>query len=455
MKLIKLFSREYSVQYTEASLRSLGYEAKEHLPALLLSQCYLPEYPNETCYGDPGEWNHLIESLGHEYSTKEKLTLFMERFHHYGKAYITTALRLGSIELKKVTTAQIIGYYQEYQNALIVYSTYLWMGYLLNNIYTDQAKKLFDTKSIVHRDAVEAVLLSPRKRTGILELQTTLSQIDTPALSPKQIEDILKNFGWIPCLDIQNNPWTNKDVQSFFRSFKKPTEGMPLEIAMKEVNLSPAEQEWFALVRELVYVKDMRDEYRRRGICAILPLFDEIAARCAVTRAHIAYFTSDEIVEALKDNQMLSTNEAEVRQTGFWIHWENTAIVATTNTATIKEFQQSFIRAETITNVLKGTPACTGTATGRVVIVRGVADLVKVQDGDVMVAVTTHPDFVPAMHHAAAIVTDEGGLTSHAAIVSRELKIPCIVGAKNATQSLHDGDRVEVDANQGIINRIN
>ncbi|MBI3380169.1 phosphoenolpyruvate synthase, partial [Candidatus Gottesmanbacteria bacterium] len=103
------------------------------------------------------------------------------------------------------------------------------------------------------------------------------------------------------------------------------------------------------------------------------------------------------------------------------------------------------------TKDLTGTVASRGKVTGRVAIVKGVKDLVKVKNGDILVAVTMHPDFVPAMRRAVAIVTDEGGITSHAAIVSREFGIPCIVGTKNATDILKDGDRVEVDAIKGII----
>ena len=66
----------------------------------------------------------------------------------------------------------------------------------------------------------------------------------------------------------------------------------------------------------------------------------------------------------------------------------------------------------------------------------------------------TTPDFVPAMRRAAAIVTDEGGVTCHAAIIARELKKPCVVGTKHATQIFKDGDMVEVDANAGIVRKV-
>ena len=63
----------------------------------------------------------------------------------------------------------------------------------------------------------------------------------------------------------------------------------------------------------------------------------------------------------------------------------------------------------------------------------------------------TTPEFVPAMKKAAAIVTDQGGITGHASIIARELKVPCIVGVKNATKVLKDGMMVEVDANKGVV----
>ena len=74
--------------------------------------------------------------------------------------------------------------------------------------------------------------------------------------------------------------------------------------------------------------------------------------------------------------------------------------------------------------------------------------------GDVLVSHATNPNLLPAMGMAAAIVTDIGGLTCHAAIVSREFRIPCIVGTKIATQVLQDNDLVEVDAEKGVVKKI-
>ena len=76
---------------------------------------------------------------------------------------------------------------------------------------------------------------------------------------------------------------------------------------------------------------------------------------------------------------------------------------------------------------------------------------VKIEKGDILVSDTTTPDMTPYMEKVSAIVTDLGGVTSHAAIVCRELKIPAIVGVGNATERLRDGDYVRLNADQGQI----
>jgi len=98
--------------------------------------------------------------------------------------------------------------------------------------------------------------------------------------------------------------------------------------------------------------------------------------------------------------------------------------------------------------------ASQGKAQGVVKIIQKVHDLVNVYQGDILVTSMTRPEMVVAMEKAAAIVTDEGGITSHAAIVSRELGVPCIIGTKNATKILKNGDLVEVDATKGIVRKL-
>jgi len=101
--------------------------------------------------------------------------------------------------------------------------------------------------------------------------------------------------------------------------------------------------------------------------------------------------------------------------------------------------------------ILTGVAASPGIAVGPVKIVPLASEIDKVKNGDVLVAEMTTPDFVPAMKRASAIVTDRGGRTAHAAIVSRELGIPCVVGTEVATKTLKDGQEITVDGSEGRV----
>ncbi len=101
--------------------------------------------------------------------------------------------------------------------------------------------------------------------------------------------------------------------------------------------------------------------------------------------------------------------------------------------------------------LVKGLGASPGIAVGKVKLIPTKADIDKLEQGDILVTSMTSPDFVPAMKKAGAIVTDHGGSTSHAAIVSRELGIPCIVGTNDATKKLLEGMEITVDAVRGVV----
>ena len=115
---------------------------------------------------------------------------------------------------------------------------------------------------------------------------------------------------------------------------------------------------------------------------------------------------------------------------------------------TVAEGATSVANAEII---LRGSGASPGVAVGKVKMIPTAKDIGRMEKGDILVTEMTSPDYVPAMKKAAAILTNSGGATCHAAIVSRELGVPCIVGTKNATTVLHEGDLITVDAKMGVV----
>lgn len=115
-----------------------------------------------------------------------------------------------------------------------------------------------------------------------------------------------------------------------------------------------------------------------------------------------------------------------------------------------KEISSKF-KSEDRSNQIKGNIASMGKVIGIARILLSHKDIHKLQKGEILITSMTTPDFVSAMERASAFVTDEGGITCHAAIVAREFNVPCIVGTGNATKIIKDGDLLEVDANTGIV----
>ncbi len=133
----------------------------------------------------------------------------------------------------------------------------------------------------------------------------------------------------------------------------------------------------------------------------------------------------------------------------FAIEGEEIFIVQTRAITTIgKKIEEAKIEGEII---LTGLAASPGIASGKIKIVKDLSDLEKIKQGDILVTRMTNPDMVVSMQKSAAIVTDEGGLTAHAAIVSREMGIPAVVGTREATTKLKDGEIITVDGTSGKI----
>lgn len=185
------------------------------------------------------------------------------------------------------------------------------------------------------------------------------------------------------------------------------------------------------------------------------PYIEEISKR--TKRKDLPWLKYEEIVEVIEGKEVPTAE----RKKEIWIlakknKWE---LVTGKEAETIKESFTSYFFSKNVDSV-KGMTANKGTYRGRVKILKTIfsdrinEELKKVQKGDVLIANTTGPEVMSACERAGAIVTDEGGITSHAAIISRERGIPCIVGTKIASHIFKDNDFVEVDANKGIVRKI-
>lgn len=164
------------------------------------------------------------------------------------------------------------------------------------------------------------------------------------------------------------------------------------------------------------------------------------------------WFTSS---GARSSSNKISEDELRARQQKSVVIWKHQSqeIFTGNDVDEIYKIMLGDLENEVASDV-RGLVAMTGKAVGVARILGSSADVDKVKNGDILVAVMTRPDYISAMKRAGAIVTDEGGITSHAAIVSRELGIPCIIGTKIATKIFKDGDKIEVNANHNWVRKL-
>jgi phosphohistidine swiveling domain-containing protein len=451
MKWKKVISREYSVQYCEVALHAIGEKAKKYLPFCMKKQFVIPDHKNECFYVNETEFAQFIQSVIEKYSgSSEKFRHFVELFHTLGKDYVAFCKQVQVKDVTTLSNEDMKKIYLQYQEHLLNYSCIgAWMGFLLNEHWTEQGRKMMT----IEDDQIREALFRPSKKSTVIIMQDESREIKG---DKRKVKEFWERYQWIQSLDIHKTPWTLQGVKEYVQDIRQKSsfESISFGDACKKAGLTAEQNVMFEMIRELAYIRDMRDDYRRQGIFAIREFFIEIGKRMGVTIKEVPYFTEAELCSFL-DGENVDVSKGKTRKAnGFMLYLEGTNAVLVENNIDEALAKIGFIDSTEQVTEIKGLCASKGKASGRVAIVRTIHDILKVKKGDVLVAVTTHPDYVPAMQKAVAIVTEEGGILCHAAIVSRELGIPCVVGAKIATKVLDYGMIVEVNADKGIVNII-
>ncbi len=458
----KIYSREYGVQYSEMAIMCLSNKAKHHIPRPSHFQVVIPEDNNTAFYIDSVSWIELVESLNKRYTSDiNQLEAYENQFIHGGEVYLNTAMKIAKMDLKNLPNKNLKNLYIDYQNKLFLYSVFAWTSFILNNYVSERATAILDNyinnSQGIYRQLFLDSLFKPTQKAAVLELQEEVEKHEGKL--PKAIfERIYEKYKWLSCLDIHNKPWTREEFRQCITSFTQTVKKSALSLSeiSERLKVKSSDFDYLSIAQRFVYIKDARDDYRRQGVYHALIFFKEIAKRIGIKPEELSYLQQAEVVAFLDEKIKISKKLISDRKKGFVLYLDkNKKLVCVSGrdvTIALRKFNLLF--TEEKEKELRGSAASRGTATGKVIIVRGVKDLHKVQKGDVLVAVTTHPDYVSIMRKSVAIVTDEGGITSHAAIVSREFGIPCIVGTRHATSVLKDGDLVEVNAIEGWVKKL-
>jgi phosphoenolpyruvate synthase/pyruvate phosphate dikinase len=225
------------------------------------------------------------------------------------------------------------------------------------------------------------------------------------------------------------------------------------KILIKVCNFKKEEKHIFEILSSLSYTKDLRNATDDFAHYCLDNFFREIARRHRLDKTEVRYLWPEELENLIRGVKFYSRAYIQEKIKHCAVVIKSGRIKYFVGSESEKEIDK-IINLKDIDNEMSefhGMCASSGKVLGRVKILESYAQVDKVQDEDILVTNMTSPRYMAAILRAGAIVTDEGGLTCHAAIIARELKKPCIIGTKIATKVLKDGDFVEVDANKGVV----
>ncbi len=285
----------------------------------------------------------------------------------------------------------------------------------------------------------------------------------------KMVHNHFVKYGWIHATLFAGSDYTEeeitKDINNIVLNSKKELNKIVLArkddiLSAKKVISKIKSKEGKAMAKFMqiaVYFRTARLEWMNQACFLAKPIISEAAKRMNVAIDDFIYFTPEEIINILSSGKPVDKsifNQITTRRDGYALISDNVNERLLIVGKELKNWEDKFI-PKVDSGQIKGITAFKGVVKGKAIILKDRSELHKAKEGDIIITPMTTPDFIVVMKKAAAIVTDLGGVTSHAAIVSRELGIPCIVGTKIATQIIKDGDLVEVDADNGVVKIIN
>jgi len=372
-------------------------------------------------------------------------------------------------ELKFLVTKGIEG--------LVNLCAYLLFPISLQGFFEESIKNLISLKVKDQKiqDKYFEILTTPSKQNfGYFEqvaiLKLAVSYKKNKDIQ-KEIENYLLEFDTLGAKYGVGELWSKKEVIKRIKYLAKQSPQKKLghilsipkqadnktKIILKKLNADKNFRKLVAITRLYVYLRTYRTDIISGAFANMFPLFKEIGKRNRLDLKSVIECLPNEVSNFNFPNKKTIADRAKtniIRGVDGCLYFAFGDKAIKIHKKLLKNANKKINKKKikiTESNEIKGVVANKGIVKGVVKIVLDNTELKKIKEGDILVSSMTTPDFVPAMEKAAAFVTDEGGILCHAAIVSREMQKPCIIGTINATSILKDGDLVEVNANQGII----
>lgn len=439
--------------------------------------------------------NKLIKEIKH----KNYLSNYLGVYHKKIKELLALSEEISKIrDLSKYSNKELIPLFKKWIEKNMELNPFLYSlnaldHYAFDDYFSKKMKKFFsenDIKEIMHTISV------PSKEFYFVKDEKNLLRISSDIRRDKKLFDFFKNnstyhikkkllalnkgiytrllnhkkkFSWLNSYLWLNRPY---EIEYYILKIKKLIENDCVkELNEKEKNYSLKEEQinniknkfhnnqdlnnLIDMIREFIYLKTYRiDIYSISGY-KLLNLLDEISRRLNISYGDLVYLSHIEIIDYLVSSN-LDFNKIKNRKKNYSIIRINNSTNIYTEDKYLDLINESIEKRDLgHVNEIKGKPTYHGWVKGRARIIKDQTHFHKIKDDDIIVSPMTDVNFIVIMHKIKGIVTDEGGILCHSAIISREFKIPCIIGTSVATQVLHDNDLIELDAITGVVRKIN
>ncbi len=374
-------------------------------------------------------------------------------------------------KLKILTNEQLIRSYNKYQYYYEKFSKeniYYWL--VAADEFLDFCRQQI---SFIRRDKHNhcfEILTTPLEQSYLLKERLAFASLAlkakkrNPSWLTKALTQHSYHYGWVAWDYAGPLFWT---VRRLRRRLSKFTPAISKDILYNERNyrtqlrrkqrsleekLSSRVKIFFRAAREQAMLQDEKKAVTTESHYYLSFLHCETGRRLKVRKKNLYFISFEEIADALRRKRPLP-NGIRRSAAGVIIIQKGKMEIAD---GVLARRWRSVLSSKTFLwkNLLQGMTASCGHAIGRAAVVMTRSDIKNVKSGSILITQMTTPEYIQAMERASAFVTDEGGLTCHVAIVAREMKKPCVIGTKIATRVFKDGDRVEVDADRGVVRRI-
>lgn len=419
------------------------------------------------------EYRMAIRTATKLFYSKKKFSNHLKKLERYCLAAQNTAAIFEKSQWKELKSGKLLEIYLSAVDKYVLSFVHGFITWCVQVVHND-AQKILEKysqdlkKTGITPEQALSILIVPAKLTAYQEKELALERLSKKykkfiktkrSKLSVEIENFLQKYGWIgfnytgPAMDYQ------AVVRELARPREKKRKSPKKEDIYKICKFNSEEKKIFYALEKVSYTKDLRNATDDYAHYCFSKFYAAIEKRNNLAEKDAHFLWDEELNDLILGNKKLS--QAYIRnKKEFCAAFSAHKMVKKRQYYTGKEarrqhdlvFRNSDQNLKFLSkNILKGITASAGFARGKAKVVNSSRENGKVKKGDILVATMTSPKFLPAIRNAGAIVTDDGGLTNHAAIIARELKIPCIVGTKIATRVLKDGDSVEVDANKGIV----